>query len=265
MPQELIDTHCHIDFNIFDHDLDEILERCQQANITKIVVPSVEYSGWAKLAALNSSVVHFFKAFGLHPAFLNNHQDAHLDALDDLLNKDRPAALGEIGLDFYLKGLDKQRQNYLFVAQLKLAKKYQLPVILHVRKAHDQVLECLESNLIQGGIVHAFNGSLDHARRYNMLGFKLVIGGAVTWPQARKIRALAKDLPSNSIVLETDAPDMAVESLRSRSKDKNRPPRNSPEHLIEILDTLARIRKSTPEEIAIRSTENALSILNTNS
>ena len=264
MQQELIDTHCHIDFSIFDHDRNEILERCLKAGINKIVVPAVAYKSWAKLASLDSPFVHFYKAFGLHPTFLDNHQDVHLEVLDELLKTDRPAAIGEIGLDFYIKGLDRQRQNQLFVAQLKLAKKHQLPVILHVRKAHDQILECLEKHPVQGGFVHAFNGSLDHARRYDILGFKLGIGGAVTWPQARKVRALAREIPSNSIVLETDAPDMAVESLRSGSKDQHKPLRNSPEYLMEILTTLAEIRNSTPEDLAIRSTENALSILNTN-
>jgi TatD DNase family protein len=264
MPLELIDTHCHIDFSIFDHDRDEILKRCQKAGIRKIVVPAVEFESWPKLVSLNSPFVHLYKAYGLHPVFLDNHQDIHLEALDRLLETNRPAAIGEIGLDFFLKDLDKRRQHKLFVAQLKLAMKHQLPVILHVRKAHDQVLECLESHRIKGGFVHAFNGTLNHAQRYCGLGFKLGIGGAVTWPKARKVRALAEELPASSIVLETDAPDMAVESIRSRSRNQTKPPRNSPEYLLEILDTLATIRDTTPKELAISCTQNALSVLETN-
>ena len=128
MQQDLIDTHCHIDFSIFDHDRDQILDRCFKVGINKIVVPAVEYKGWEKLAALDSSVVHFYKAFGLHPTFLGSHQDFHLEALDELLEMHRPAAIGEIGLDYYIKNLDRHRQNQLFVAQLKLAKKHQLQI-----------------------------------------------------------------------------------------------------------------------------------------
>lgn len=261
MPPELFDTHCHIDFDIFDHDREEILQRCGVAGITKIIVPAVKHQSWPKLITLRSQHVELYKAYGLHPVFLPEHQDIHLTALDELLEAKRPAAVGEIGLDFYIKELDQPRQLKLFIAQLKLANKHQLPVILHVRKAHQQVLQQLEDHRVAGGLVHAFNGSIDQALRYTKLGFKLGFGGAVTWPNARKIRALAEQLPLDSIVLETDAPDMTVESLRSGKHGFKEPARNSPEYLPEILNVLAAIRKISPDELALRCTQNALSIL----
>ena len=250
---ELIDTHCHLDVDAFDADRLEILQRCRAQGISRIVIPAIQSSHWNNLLDLCRNDKGLFPALGLHPVFLNHHKAQDLDALDKLVEKERPVAVGEIGLDFYIKELDQHKQIELFESQLKIASKHQLPVLLHVRKAHDQVLQSLKKIKVVGGIAHAFNGSLQQAQHYINLGFKLGFGGTLTYPGSKKIHKLAKELPLEAIVLETDAPDMVVESHRGE--------RNSPEYILESLAALAKIRQQDKESIARQTTFNACEIL----
>ena len=250
---KLIDTHCHLDVADFDTDRSDILERCRATGISGIVVPAIQAAGWEKLLELCRQETALYPALGLHPVFIESHTDADLTALGDKLSSENPLAVGEIGLDFFLAELDQQRQVEIFEAQLYLAQETRLPVLLHVRKAHDQVLATLRRIRVPGGIAHAFNGSLQQAQQYLELGFKLGFGGTLTYERSSKIRQLAHDLPIEAIVLETDAPDMAVSQHRGE--------RNSPEYLPEILAALAELRQEDALSLAEQTTRNACEVL----
>ena len=251
---EIIDTHCHLDVSDFDCDRDEVIEHCRAQGITKIIIPAIESKTWSNVLDLCSSNEGLYPALGLHPVFIEQHQADDVNKLEQLLEQANPVAIGEIGLDFYLKDLDKDKQLDLFEAQLNIAKNHNLPVILHVRKAHDQVLQLLNKVKVKGGFCHAFNGSMQQAEKYIKLGFKLGFGGTLTFENSTKIHALAKALPLDSIVLETDAPDMVVESHRGE--------RNSPAYITESLAALAKIRNEDVSVIAAQTSINANDVIN---
>jgi len=188
----------------------------------------------------------------LHPMLIDQHHESHLQDLNQLLSQQKAIAVGEIGLDYFLAQLDKHKQQFFFVEQLRLAKRHQLPVILHVRKAHDEVLMQLRRAQLKGGIVHAFSGSEQQAYQYIDLGFKLGFGGALTYERAKKLRRLAASLPLESIVLETDAPDMPLANQSGR--------RNSPENTVLICKKLAQLRASDEAEIALKTQLNTTQI-----
>ena len=252
-PMELVDTHCHLDLPAFDADRASVLQRCRDSGVNRIVVPGVQASGWGNLWKFCAAETSLYPALGLHPVYLEQHADEDLKALESLLAQHRPVAIGEIGLDYYLKDLDQVRQQDLLEAQLEIARAADLPVILHVRKAHDRMLSTLKRIRVRGGIAHAFNGSLQQAAQYIELGFKLGFGGMLTFERSSKLRALAKALPLESIVLETDAPDMSVVQHRGE--------RNSPEYLPYCLDALAEVRQADPQTIARQTTANAREVL----
>lgn len=249
----LIDTHCHIDVTAFDHDRDQVIAQCISSGINKIIVPAISAAGWDNLLHVCRSRKNLYPALGLHPVFIDQHKTAHLVALENYLAREKPLAIGEIGLDYYIKQLDKAVQKQFFHAQLAIAENASLPVLLHVRKAHEEVLLILKRTPVTGGICHAFNGSLQQAHRYIDLGFKLGFGGMITYARSIKIRKLAKEIPLESIVLETDAPDMTVA--------KHHGDRNSPAYLTDCLKSLAEIRMETPEFIAEQTTRNAKEVL----
>jgi TatD DNase family protein len=248
---KLVDTHCHLDFPAFDEDRAEVLCACREQGIEKVIVPAVARSNWLSVLELCGQDAGLFPALGLHPVFTEQHQDSDLLELEKLLSTHRKqlVAVGEIGLDYYIQDPDKEKQSALFEAQLQLARQADLPVILHVRKAHDEVLGFLQRVGVKGGTAHAFNGSLQQAKRYIDLGFKLGFGGTLTHENANKIHALARQLPLNSIVLETDAPDMVVASHKGE--------RNSPAFLPEILQALSSLRSETIQKVAEQTTANA--------
>lgn len=250
---ELIDTHCHLDVPEFDPDRDAVLARAQAAGVTTLVNPGIHADEWPQLIELarNNRGVHY--ALGLHPVYLERHRDGDLARLERLLAETRPVAVGEIGLDFQLRELDRDPQQQLFEAQLAIARDAGLPVILHVRKAHDQVLQALKRIRVPGGIAHAFNGSLQQAQQYIDLGFRFGFGGMLTFERSRKLRELAAALPLESIVLETDAPDLTVAAHRGE--------RNSPEYLPDCLAALAEVRGIAPEAAARATSANARAAL----
>lgn len=254
---ELIDTHCHIDVADFDADRDVVLAECRSQGVNRLVVPAVTAAGWDKLLGLCRQQDGLFPALGLHPVYVDVHSQEDLVALEQRIGAEPDlVAVGEIGLDFFLAELDQQRQLELFEAQLAIAAAASLAVILHVRKAHAQVIDLLKRFQLNGGIVHAFNGSLDQAGQYMDLGFKLGFGGMLTYERSRKLRRLAKELPLDCMVLETDAPDMSGEICRGQ--------RNSPQYLPHYLAALASIRQESPAHVAEITTNNAVSVLGLN-
>ncbi|MFW5450177.1 MAG: TatD family hydrolase [Methylophagaceae bacterium] len=245
---QLIDSHCHLDFKDFDDDRDKVLSHCQGLGIQQIIVPGVIASSWQKLINICQQSTILYPALGLHPMFMEQHRPEHSIQLNQLIKSHNPIAIGEIGLDFYLDEHDKKAQIELFSKQLLIAKENDLPVILHVRKAHDQTIQLLKQHTVIGGIVHAFNGSEQHAQQYIKLGFLLGVGGVITHQKATRLRQLFSQLPLSSLALETDAPDMPLANMDNQ--------RNTPENIPRILDALSELRPETRAKIAQQTTEN---------
>lgn len=230
-----------------------MLAQARQAGIEHLLIPAIQRSGWQNLWNLCLTDDQLYPAIGLHPVMLEQHVQGDLKALETFIQLQPPVAIGEIGLDYAIKTLDKKKQEALLDAQLDIAARHQLPVILHIRKAHEPVLRLLKSHQLCGGICHAFNGSEQQAGRYIEMGFGFGFGGMLTYPNARHLHALARHLPLETIVLETDAPDM--------SGIHHRYQRNSPAYLPEVVQMLGELRGIAPDQIAETTTRNAFRIL----
>jgi TatD DNase family protein len=237
----LIDTHCHLDAPEFDADRDATAALAKQAGVGMIVVPAVSADSFQSVISVSAEQPSVCHALGLHPIYVDNAHPSDLVLLRQLITEqlamptNKLVAVGEIGLDFFVTQQNRETQEYFFTEQLKIAKEFNLPVILHVRRAIDDVLKYLRKYKMTAGIAHAFNGSPQQADEFIKLGFKLGFGGAMTYPRALKIRELAKTLPLEAIVLETDAPDIPPEWLGTKG-------RNSPAQLIKIAQVLADLR-----------------------
>ncbi len=221
-----------------------------------MVVPAVERANFGAVASVCRDYPDCFPAYGIHPLYVDRARPEDLDALREILRREFAVAVGEIGLDRHHGNngpRDDERQALYFTEQLKIAREFQLPVLLHVRKAIDPILAAVRQAKVCGGIAHAFNGSRQQAGEFIKLGFKLGFGGAMTYPGSTRIRELAATLPLASIVLETDAPDIPpVWKVGSR---------NTPADLLRIAETLAELRGLPLEVIAAATTENARAVL----
>ena len=257
--QMLIDTHCHLDAAEFDADRDVEAGSAAQVGVRMIVVPSVTPENFQGVIQLSAQHPHVCYALGLHPMYIDNASPGDIKRLHALITQQLAApnklvAVGEIGLDFFVTQQNRETQEYFFSEQLKIAKEFNLPVILHVRRAVDDVLKHLRKYKMTGGIAHAFNGSPQQAEEFIKLGFKLGFGGAMTYTRALRIRELAINLPIESIVLETDAPDIPPEWLGSKG-------RNSPKELMKIAQTLADLRRMPVSQIIEITGKNSVEIL----
>lgn len=250
----LVDTHCHLDAAEFDPDRDEVHARARAAGVAVMVVPAISAANFAPVLATCRRYPGCLPALGLHPMYIGEHRPEHLDALRQAIAAEKPVAVGEIGLDYFVPELDPATQEYYFVEQLKIARDHELPVLLHVRRAVDEVLKGLRRVKVTGGIAHAFSGSRQQAEEFIKLGFKLGFGGAFTYSRANRLRTLAAELPLESIVLETDAPDIPPAFLAPGA-------RNSPEYLPRIAEELATLRGMRPEDLAEAATRNAQAVL----
>ncbi|EDY86454.1 deoxyribonuclease, TatD family [gamma proteobacterium HTCC5015] len=245
-----MDSHCHFDFDVFSHDFDAELARCRAAGVSTIVVPGTTSARWERLQALAERYPMIQPAFGLHPYFIEEHREADLARLATLLQSTRCVAVGECGLDYQLPHYDAKAQQYWLEAQVELAQVAELPLILHARKCHDTLLATLRRRGFQrGGILHAFSGSQQQAYQWIEAGFKLGFGGVLTFERARKIRRLAATLPVESIVLETDAPDMPPAFLARGEV-------NHPSYLPRIGETLAALRDDSVTALAEQMRQN---------
>jgi TatD DNase family protein len=249
-----IDTHCHLDAAEFDGAQVAIVRGAQAAGVTALVLPAIERANFATVQKLCAQYPNCAPAYGIHPMYADRALPPDLDVLREYLAQPDTVAVGEIGLDFFIKHYDQVRQEYFFAEQLKLAREFDLPVLLHIRRAQDTVLKHLRQHKVCGGIAHAFNGSRQQADEFIKLGFKLGFGGAMTYSRATRLRELAATLPLDSIVLETDAPDIPPNFVERGSPNK-------PEYLPRIAQTLAELRGVALEEVARITTENALSVL----
>ena len=258
-----IDTHCHLDAAEFDADRDAVVQRARAAGVQMMVIPAVAAANFDRVRELAH---HYGLAYalGIHPLCVDRADDADLDLLRQALaqHRDDPrlVAVGEIGLDHFVPGLDQTRAQHFYLAQLKLARDAGLPVILHVRRSADALLAGLRRIEVQGGIAHAFNGSTVQANAFVDRGFKLGFGGAMTFDRALQIRRLAKELPESAVVLETDAPDIPPHWLyqRVQARVAGAPSaRNEPAELPRIAQSLAAWRGWTMPHAAAITRANA--------
>lgn len=252
----LIDTHCHLDAAEFAGDRDDVVRTATVAGVAAMVVPAVFTANFAAVRACCQRYDGCYPAYGLHPLYLEHADERAQEQLrtwlkNELAGPCPPVAVGEIGLDFFVPGFDAARQEHFFVEQLKIARDFDLPVLLHVRRAVDHVLKCLRRIGVRSGIAHAFNGSRQQADDFLRLGFKLGFGGAMTFPRATRIRELAATLPAEAFVLETDSPDIPPVWLDGG--------RNVPGELARIADVFADLRGIDRPEAENLTTGNAVS------
>ena len=239
---ELIDSHCHLDADRFDLDRDAVVASANSLNIAKIIIPATTANRWAKVRQVAGEYEGVYPSYGLHPMFVEQHQANHIRELDEWLDREKPVAVGECGLDFFNSRPDEKWQKQLFNEQLQLAVNHQLPVIVHARKAMDEVISLLRKNTPVGGVIHSFAGSLQQARQIIDLGFKLGIAATVGFERAKKLRAVVASVPDYALLLESDAPDQPGAAHRGE--------RNEPAYIVEHLKTIATLRNIADAELA---------------
>lgn len=241
----VVDTHCHFDFPLFADDAEASLARAAQAGVYRLIVPAVAEAHFERVMDLSARWPALYAALGLHPLYIAQHQDAHLASLAQRLAQAHPrvVAVGEIGLDLYMPQPQFERQKALLGAQLTLAARHDLPVILHSRRSHDQLAQLLRRHPVpRTGVIHGFAGSYDQAMAFIRLGYYIGVGGTITYPRANKTRQAISRLPLDRLLLETDAPDMPVCGFQGKP--------NRPERITSVFDALCELRAEWPEVIA---------------
>ena len=255
--QKFIDTHCHFDFPPFSQSWPESLQLASQAGVSDIIIPTVSLDNFERVWGLVHQYSTLHAAMGFHPLYLNIFKDEHLDVLTDYLNQksNKCVAIGEIGFDLYMQEPLFEHQLRVLSAQLKLAKQFDLPVILHSRKSHDQLAAILRRQDVPArGVVHGFAGSLSQAQTFVKLGYYIGVGGTITYERANKTRQVMAELPLTSLILETDAPDMPVSGFQGEP--------NRPERIPLIFRSLCELRNESPDEIALQLYDNSLMLFN---
>lgn len=246
---QLIDSHCHLDAEQFDNDRDQVVRRARAAGVAAQIVPAVTAASWPKLKQTCAAAPGLHPAYGLHPMFLPEHRPEHLTELRQWIEREAPVAIGECGLDFFVEDLDPDSQRRYFQAQLDLARDYALPLVVHARRAVDEVILRIRRTGGLRGVVHSFSGSPEQARQLWELDFMLGIGGPLTYPRANRLRTLVARMPLEFLLLETDAPDQPDAGIRGQ--------RNEPARLTAVLETVAELRGQSPEDVAMQTTANA--------
>lgn len=247
---DLFDSHAHLDAPEFDADREQVLRTARAAGVTEMLVPAVSADAWPKLHALCESQPGLYPAYGLHPCYLQQHSDDDLAALEDWLRKYPVAAVGECGLDHFDPNLDRARQLRLLHGHFEIAHRFDLPLVLHARRAFEEViLQLRRFGKPLRGVVHSFSGSAEQARQLWQLGFHVGIGGPVTYARARRLRSVVATLPIESLLLETDAPDQPDAFHRGQ--------RNEPAFLVGVLHCVAELRGEDPAAVARATSANA--------
>lgn len=245
----LVDSHSHFDAAEFDADRALAHARAMAVGVQAQVLPAVDAAGWPKLKAVCAAFPGLHPAYGLHPMYLDAHRPGHLTELRGWIERERPVAVGECGLDFFVEGLDAGAQQLYFDAQLRLAREFDLPVIVHARRAVDAVIASIRRIGALRGVVHSFPGSTEQAAQLHKLGFLLGIGGPVTYERANRLRGLVAAMPLEQLLLETDAPDQPDSDHRGE--------RNEPAYLTKVLEVVAELRGVPQDIVADATTANA--------
>ena len=253
----LIDSHCHWDAPEFDADRFEQMHKAQALGVTGFIIPAVARSNWATVAGIAHQIEGAYYTLGIHPVWIASATPSDIEqlglAVQTAIADPKFLGIGEIGLDYFLPDLDRQTQWFYFSEQLRLAKHFSLPVLLHIRRSQDMVLKGLRQFKVAGGIAHAFNGSDQQAGQFVDLGFCLGFGGAMTFGRANQIRRLAQQLPDHAVVIETDAPDIAPAWINHQRNDSTQLPL--------IAQCLAELRSCSFAQISDLTTKNTRRVL----
>jgi len=249
MPEEFIDSHCHLDFSEFNNDLEQVLENGRNAGIETLVIPAVARRNWKTIKQLCQKHSGLNPAYGLHPCFSEEHVIDDLKLLDKWLTANITIAVGECGLDFREKKSDKEFQRSIFQGQLELASKHQLPVIVHAVRGVTDVIDQLKQFPDVTGVLHSYSGSQEQAKQLLDLGYYFGFGGPVTWTNAKKVKSVVEYLPLNAILLESDAPDQPPQRYRGQ--------RNEPAWVVEVAAEIAKIHNVSIKQVATSTSENA--------
>jgi len=246
----LIDSHVHVDDERLAVDRARVLADARAANVVAQVVPSISRALWPRVKSLCDDQADLFACYGLHPCF--RHSDEDIAELSVWLGRERPVAVGECGLDYFVAGTDKAEQQRLFAAQLALAREFDLPIVVHARRAVEDVIRMVRASGHYRGLVHSFSGSVQQAHRLIDLGYHLSFGGAATFERARRLRGLIAGLPLEAILLETDAPD--------QSDARHDGQRNEPAWLVDVWRAISALRDEDAESVARVTTANAIAL-----
>jgi TatD DNase family protein len=244
----LIDSHAHFDDASFDSDREAALQRAHAAGVEAQVIPAVKADWWPRIRRLCRQHPELYPTYGLHPMYLADHCEAHLEALAQWIEREQPVAIGECGLDFYIDNPQPERQRHYFEGQLALAHASRLPVIIHARRSVEEVIKTLRHFPGVTGVLHSYSGSAQQAERLIDMGFYLSFGGPITYQRSKRLHRLVSRLPLSAILLETDAPDQPGSLHRGE--------RNEPAYLPEVLETISRLRDESPERIAEQTRAN---------
>jgi len=248
----IIDSHCHIDFEIFDNDRQQVLERATTANVTRIIVPGVMQSSWSRIKSCCEENSGLYPCYGLHPYFIDKHQIQDLNDLKNYIKKNNPVAVGECGLDFFVKELDVDSQMFYFEQQLNIAQEFDLPVVIHARKSTQAVIEAIKKRSGLRGMVHSYSGSYEQAIQLIKLGFYLSFGGSITYTGSSRLRKLVKQLPLEAMLVETDAPDQPVATAAGK--------RNEPAFIVDVIESMAELHNTSTDIIAEITANNAIKL-----
>jgi TatD DNase family protein len=251
---QLIDSHCHIDFDVFDNDLESVLQRAKTEGISKFIVPGVLSKDWAKIQSLSSQHENIYPCYGLHPCFADQHTEDDLIALEKQITSYQCVALGECGLDYRKHQPDRELQSKYFEAQLDIADQHRLPVVIHSVHATEEIIQSLKKHPNLKGMVHSFSGSYEQAMQLVKMGFYISFGGVITYDNSRKLRIVAEEIPINSLLIETDSPDQPDADHFAQ--------RNEPSYLTNILNCVSELREESKEQIAEQTTANARKLFN---
>ena len=246
---QLIDTHCHLDFDDFCDDRNEVWRRARAENISALILPGTTRSRWRRTKTVAAMDKVIYPAYGLHPCFMDEHSKTHLDDLASWLDREQTVAVGECGLDFHAGKTSRNTQQNFLDAQLAMANERDLPVILHARKAVEDVIQLIRQHRSLRGVLHSYSGSYEQAKQLMDLGFYFGFGGPVTWPRSTRLQALVKRIPLEYLLLETDAPDQADSTHKAQ--------RNEPGFLPAIASFMAHLRNENIEKFTAQTTENA--------
>lgn len=245
----LVDSHCHLDAAEFDPDRAQVIARARAAGVGTQVLPAIDAAGWPKLRAICAADAGLHPAYGLHPMFLSSHRPQHLHELREWLERERPCAVGECGLDHFVEGLDRDEQSRYFDGQLRLAREFDLPLIVHARHAVEATVAAIRRVGGLRGVVHSYSGSEEQAQQLWKLGFMIGLGGPLTYERAKRLRRIVATMPIDYLLLETDAPDQPDAGIRGQ--------RNEPARLAGVCEVVAQLRGEPAERVAEATSANA--------
>lgn len=245
----LLDSHCHLDAAEFDPDRAEVIARARAAGVSAQVVPAIDAAGWPKLRAICADGEGLHPAYGLHPMYLSSHRPQHLAELREWLERERPCAVGECGLDYFVDSLDHEQQALYFEGQLRLAREFDLPLIVHARHAVEATVAAIRRVGGLRGVIHSYSGSEEQAQQLWKLGFMIGLGGPVTYERAKRLRRIVAAMPIEFLLLETDAPDQPDADIRGQ--------RNEPARLAGICEIVAQLRGEPAAQVAEATSANA--------